>query len=111
MREAPLITIVFNLLAIAIKLLTWALLLSALISTLLSLNVLDSRNRFVWSVADFLYKVTDPILRPVRRMMPRTGSFDLSYLVALLLLQAVLAPLLDRLYSAIETGSVQPLVF
>ncbi len=105
------ITIFFNLLAWIIRTFCWALLLSAIISTLLSLNVLDSRNRFVWSVADFLYKITDPVLRPVRRWMPRTGSFDLSYLVVFLGLQMVLAPLLEALYRSIELGSLQPLVF
>lgn len=105
------ITILFNLLFLAIKLLSWALILSAIVSTLLSFNVLDRRNQLVWSIADFLYKVTDPILTPIRRVLPRTGSVDLSPLIALLALQAVLAPLLEGLYRAIETGSLQPLIF
>lgn len=105
------ITIIFSVLAWIIKTFCWALFLSAIISTLLSLNVLDSRNRFVWSVSDFLYQVTNPVLRPVRRYMPRTGAFDLSYLVVFLGLQMVVAPLLDDLYRSIVLGSIQPLVF
>jgi YggT family protein len=94
-----------------LMLMTWALILSAIISTLLAFNVLDSRNRIVWSVADFLYRVTDPILRPIRRVLPTMSNIDFSPWVALLLIQLVIGPLVTRLYQAIIANTVQPLIY
>lgn len=96
--------ILFNLIMFALNLLTWAVILAAIISTLISFNVLDTRNRFVWSIADFLARVTDPLLRPIRRRMPNFGNIDFSPLVLLVLLQMVARPLVIYLYTGIKTG-------
>ncbi|HTR18234.1 MAG TPA: YggT family protein [Acetobacteraceae bacterium] len=101
--------IVFQLLFILLRLYTWALILAALVSTLLAFGVLDRRNRLVWTVGDFLERVTEPALRPIRRALPLMGGIDLSPLVALLLLQVVVTPLLGSLYAGIRTGVWQPL--
>jgi YggT family protein len=77
--------------------------------TLVSFNVLDTRNRFVWMIGDFLYKVTEPALRPIRRVLPNFGGIDLSPLVLLLII-AVLRQVLARLEIAIMTGNIAPLV-
>ena len=79
----------FWLLDTAISLYVWALIISAVLSLLLAFNILDTRNRFVWSVADFFYRVTEPVLRPIRRRLPNLGGVDLSPLVVILLLQAL----------------------
>lgn len=79
----------FWLLDTAINLYVWALIISAVLSLLLAFNVLDSRNRFVWNIADFFYRVTEPALRPIRRRMPDLGGVDLSPLILILALQAV----------------------
>lgn len=79
----------FWLLDTAISLYVWALIISAVLSLLLAFNVLDTRNRFVWTLADFFYRVTEPALRPIRRFLPNLGGVDLSPLVLILLLQAV----------------------
>lgn len=79
----------FWLLDTAISLYVWALIIAAVLSLLLAFNVLDSRNRFVWNVADFFYRVTEPALRPIRRRLPNLGGVDLSPLVLILLLQAL----------------------
>ncbi len=105
------ITIIYNVIMYVLMLLTWAIILSAIISTLLSFNVLDSRNRFVWSVADFLYRVTDPVIRPIRRVLPTMGNIDFSPWVALLLIQLVVAPMISSIYRAIVFNSAQPLIF
>jgi YggT family protein len=105
-----LITIVFNVIMYLLMLLTWALILSAIISTLMAFNVLDSRNRIVWSVADFLFRVTDPILRPIRRVLPTMGNIDFSPWVALLLIQLVVEPLVRNIYQSILFHSAQPIL-
>jgi YggT family protein len=71
-----------------ISLYTWAVILAAVFQTLVSFNVLDTRNRAVWTIGDFLYRVTEPALRPIRNLLPNFGGIDISPLILILLLQA-----------------------
>jgi YggT family protein len=80
---------VFFLLRAALDLFWWAVLLAAIVQTLLAFNVLDGRNRIVWTIADFLYRVTEPALRPIRNRLPNLGGIDLSPLVLLLVITAL----------------------
>jgi YggT family protein len=80
---------VFFLIRAGLDLFWWAVLLAAIVQTLLAFNVLDGRNRIVWTIADFLYRVTEPALRPVRNRLPNLGGIDLSPLVVLLLITAI----------------------
>ena len=66
----------------------WAVILSAVFSILTSFGVLDTRNRMVWTIGDFLYRVTEPALRPIRRLLPNLGGIDISPVILILLLQA-----------------------
>ena len=99
------ITALFQLLDAIISLAVWALILSAIVTTLVSFGVLDTRNRLVWTIGDFLHRVTEPLLRPVRNVLPNFGSVDLSPLVVILLLQYVARPLLATLYRGIVSGN------
>ena len=58
-----------------------------IISWLVAFNVINTYNRFVAMVMDFLYRLTEPGLRPIRRFMPNLGGIDLSPLVMLLAVQ------------------------
>lgn len=80
---------VFFLIRALLDLLWWAVLLAAIVQTLIAFNVLDTRNRVVWTVADFLYRLTEPLFRRVRNVLPNMGAVDLSPLVVLLLITAV----------------------
>ena len=102
--------IVFQLLFILIRLLTWAIIIAAVISLLISFGVLDTRNRAVWTISDILYRVTDPILRPIRQVLPQFGGIDFSPWVALILLQVVVTPLLDYLFVGIHENVWPPLL-
>jgi YggT family protein len=104
-----LISILFEVADQLLGLFWWAVILAAVFQTLVSFNVLDTRNRFVWMIGDFLYKVTEPALRPIRRVLPNFGGIDLSPLVLLLII-AVLRQVLGRLEIAIMTGNIAPLV-
>jgi YggT family protein len=94
----------FALLFVLLDLYKWALILSAIVSTLMSFGVLDSRNRIVWTISDFLYKVTEPALRPIRAVLPSFGGIDLSPWIALLLLQYVVGPVLLQIELAVLGG-------
>ncbi len=46
------------------------------------------RNRLVWTIGDFLYRITEPALRPIRNLLPNLGGIDISPIILILLLQA-----------------------
>ena len=88
---------------------TWAIILAAVMSMLTSFGVLDTRNRLVWTIGDFLYRVTEPALRPIRNLLPYLGGIDISPIIAILLLQ-VARMLLGSIYNSIIFGSMRPLL-
>ena len=98
------ITALFDLVGYLINLIVYALIIAAIVQTLIAFGVLDTRNRLVWQVADFLYRVTEPLLRPIRNLLPNFGNVDLSPLVLILLLNFVAKPLLSTLYMGIVKG-------
>jgi len=75
-----------NLINAVITIYIWLLIASAIMSWLVAFNVINMRNRFVYVVGDFLYRVTEPALRPIRRFLPNLGGIDLSPIVLLLIL-------------------------
>ena len=88
---------------------TWAVILAAVVSMLTAFNILDTRNRLVWTIGDFLYRLTEPALRPIRRYLPNFGGVDISPIILILLLQA-LRSLIYHVFQAILSGSVEPLI-
>ena len=54
------------------------------LSWLVAFNVVNTRNRFVYMVGDFLYRITEPALKPIRRLLPNMGGIDLSPVVLIL---------------------------
>ncbi len=72
-----------------ISLYTWAVILAAVFSMLAAFGVLDTRNRVVWTIGDFLYRITEPALRPIRNLLPNFGNIDISPVILILLLQAL----------------------
>ena len=86
----------------AIQLYIWVLIISAILSWLMAFNVINSRNRFVYSLVDFLWRITEPALRPIRRLLPNLGGIDISPVILILILmfvQSVLERLLVRFAS------------
>ncbi|HWE76995.1 MAG TPA: YggT family protein [Pseudolabrys sp.] len=68
----------------------WLLIASAVLSWLIAFNVVNTRNPIVNSIGDFLYRVTEPLLRPIRNVMPNLGGIDVSpviLIIALLFLE------------------------
>lgn len=88
----PLIQVV----QIALQIYVWAIIISAILSWLVAFNVVNTSNRIVYTIGDFLYRITEPALRPIRRFLPNLGGIDLSPLVLVLgiwFLQGVLGRL------------------
>ena len=64
----------------------WIIIASAIFSWLYAFNVVNSRNQFVSSIGNMLFRLTEPALRPIRRFMPDLGGVDISPIILLLLL-------------------------
>ena len=64
----------------------WVIILSAVLSWLVAFDVVNMRNRFVYLVGDMLNRLTEPVYRPVRRLLPDMGGLDLSPLIVILAL-------------------------
>ena len=76
----------FRTIDLALNLYTWIIIASAVFSWLYAFNVVNSRNQFVASIGEFLFRVTEPALRPIRRILPDLGSIDISPIVLLLII-------------------------
>ena len=77
---------VFELIDTVINLYIWALIISAILSWLSAFNVINSHNRLVYTVGDFLYRITEPALRPIRNILPDLGGIDISPVILILII-------------------------
>ena len=75
---------IFILLDSLITIYLWVIIINALLSWLVAFNILNTQNRFVFSVLDTTYKLTDPILNKIRRFVPTFGSIDISPIILIL---------------------------
>ena len=79
----------------------WLLIASAVLSWLIAFNVVNTRNPIVNSIGEFLYRVTEPLLRPIRNVMPNLGGIDVSpviLIIGLLFLRQLIFWLYIRLF-------------
>lgn len=77
---------VVTLISMIIQIFIWLLIANAVLSWLVAFNVVNTRNQFVATVGTFLYKITEPLLRPLRNVIPNFGGLDISPIVLILLL-------------------------
>ena len=77
---------IFILLDSVITIYLWIIIINALLSWLVAFNILNTQNRFVFSVLDATYKLTDPALNKIRRFIPTFGSIDISPILLILAL-------------------------
>lgn len=69
---------------IALNLFTWVIVASAIFSWLYAFNVVNAQNQVVATIGDFLHRITEPALRPIRRFMPDLGGIDISPIILFL---------------------------
>ena len=92
---------IFGLIDMVFDLFIWILIIAVVMSWLISFKVVNTTNRFVYLIADYTYRITDPALRPIRRFLPNLGGLDISPIVLLMVIW-FLRDVLRRL--AFETG-------
>ena len=69
-----------------LKIYTYVVIANVVISWLIAFNVLNTQNRFVYSILEFTYRLTNPILNKIRRFLPNLGALDISPIILLLLI-------------------------
>ena len=77
---------IFYLVLQILKIYTYVVIANVVISWLIAFNVLKTSNRFVYSILEFTYRLTDPFLNRIRRFLPNLGAFDISPIILLLLI-------------------------
>lgn len=87
-----LLLIIFNLIDAVIGLFLVVLIVYVVISWLFAFDIVSRRNAFVNSIYEFTRRVSDPVLKPLRRLIPPIAGVDLSVLVLILALQALVRP-------------------
>ncbi len=80
---------VLEVILIALNIYWFILIASAIMSWLVAFNVVNVRNEVVGAIWNFLYQVTEPALRPIRRFLPNLGGIDVSPVILLLLILLV----------------------
>ncbi len=76
----------------------WCFVISAVLSWLVAFNVINTNNRFVYAIGDFLYRITEPLLRPMRNFLPNFGSIDFSPLIAIFAIILVKDGVVPQIY-------------
>ena len=77
---------IIEVLMLAINIYVWLVIASAILSWLVAFNVVNTRNQFIYTVGDFLHRITEPALRPIRRFLPNLGGIDISPVILILVL-------------------------
>jgi YggT family protein len=67
-----------------ISLYIWVIIIGAILSWLIAFDVVNRRNRAVFTIADSLYRLTEPALRPIRKVLPDLGGVDISPVILIL---------------------------
>jgi YggT family protein len=77
---------IFLVIDLALQLYIYLIIAAAVLSWLVAFNVVNTRNQFVALVADFLYRITEPALRPIRNFVPNLGGIDISPIILILII-------------------------
>lgn len=79
-----------NFIAYLLLLYMYVVIAAVVFSWLIAFNVVNTRSPFVSAVGEFLYRVTDPLLRPIRNALPNLGGIDISPLILILIIMFVI---------------------
>jgi len=77
---------VLDIILLILQIYIWLLIAAAVLSWLVAFNVVNTRNQVVAMLGEFLFRITEPVLRPIRSMMPNLGGLDVSPVILILLI-------------------------
>ncbi len=96
--RAPCMRAVLDIVMIVLDLYVWLLIASAILSWLIAFNVVNTRNQFVAAVAEFLYRITEPVLAPIRNFLPSLGGLDISPIILILIIMFIQRVIIYYIY-------------
>jgi len=76
----------FDVILIALDLYMWIVIAAAIFSWLVAFHVVNTRNQAIAMVGEFLYRITEPALRPIRNLLPNLGGIDISPVILFLII-------------------------
>jgi YggT family protein len=77
---------ILDIILLILQIYIWLLIAAAVLSWLVAFNVVNTRNQVVAMIGEFLYRITEPLLRPIRSMLPSLGGIDVSPVILILLI-------------------------
>ncbi|ACE98979.1 MULTISPECIES: YggT family protein [Rhodopseudomonas] len=92
---------ILDIVLIILDLYIWLLIASAILSWLIAFNVVNTRNQFVGAVSEFLYRITEPLLAPIRNLLPSLGGLDISPIILILLIMFLQRVITYYIYPAV----------
>lgn len=75
-----------DIILLVLQIYIWLLIAAAVLSWLIAFNVVNARNQLVATIGEFLFRITEPFLRPIRSMLPNLGGIDISPVVLILVI-------------------------
>jgi YggT family protein len=85
-QPKPAMRALLDVILIALDIYMWIVIAAVILSWLVAFNVVNTRHPFVAAVADFLYRITEPALRPIRNLLPNLGGIDISPIILFLII-------------------------
>jgi len=77
---------VLDIVLLVLQIYIWLLIAAAVLSWLVAFNVVNTRNQVVHMIGDMLYRLTEPVLRPIRNLLPNLGGIDISPVIVILII-------------------------
>ncbi len=96
----------FGIISILLQAATWIIIIQAILSWLVAFNIINLSNDFVRTVLMALDRITEPLYRPIRRIMPDLGALDLSPMVVLLIIMILQQAVLPNLFALLARMAV-----
>jgi YggT family protein len=77
---------ILDVILLILQIYVWLLIASAILSWLVAFNVVNTRNQVVATIGEFLFRITEPVLRPIRSVIPTLGGIDVSPVILILII-------------------------
>ena len=100
-RASPAMRSILYVILLILDIYIWLLIAAAILSWLVAFNVVNTRNQVVAMVGDFLYRITEPVLRPIRNLLPSLGGIDVSPVVLILIIILIKDIIVRYIYPAV----------
>jgi YggT family protein len=89
---------ILDVILILLQMYMYIVIAAVILSWLIAFNVINTRNHIVAMIAEFLYRVTEPVFRPIRNILPNLGGIDFSPLIVLLIIYVIQRYIADYIY-------------